>query len=179
MSSKVVNAERRDENNYVRPRQTKDLNVLVPTKCKDYTVQEIYSFIYLLKGKVNVDFFHTVPLSLEELCDCVDMSDIHYDRAVAEKRLYSFVKKFPKMENVTYDYKIANGDPKSSLKELIEGGNYDMVALEVGEFCHYGDSLFDVIEIVSSINIPVVVFGNKNSDTKIAFQESNAEVIDQ
>jgi hypothetical protein len=179
MLSKVANRKKTDVSNYVSPGQTPDLEIIVPTTCKDYTIPEIYSFLNLLKGKIKVDFIHIVPISLEELCDCVDKNDIHYDKAIAEKRLYSFVKKFPKMDNVTFDYKISNGDAVSSLKEQIDRGNYDMVALEVGEFCHYSNSIFSVMEVISSINIPVVLFGDKKFNPKISYGESNAEVMVQ
>ncbi|MGC8562429.1 MAG: hypothetical protein ACP5UZ_00765 [Thermoplasmata archaeon] len=155
----------------------KKLNILIPTKCRESTIQEIYSYLALLKGDINVDFLHIVPFTTEEFCDCVNTSDVRYDRAVAEKKLYSFVKKFPKSKNIVYDYKVAEGNPKTIVEEMIEEGKYDMVALEIGEFCHISNSIFDIAEIISSVNIPVVTFGRSQVNDKIGTGTSMMEAV--
>ncbi|MEM0128347.1 MAG: hypothetical protein QXO03_04600 [Thermoplasmatales archaeon] len=138
--------------------QASKVRVLIPTKCKESTIHEIFSFLKLLKGNINVDFLHIVPVTPEELCDCVDDNDLHYDRAVAEKKLYSFVKRFPKVENVSYSYRVEEGDPKRAIEKITGESEYDILALEIGEFCHFANSVFDVTEIISSVRIPVVTF---------------------
>ncbi|MEM3940740.1 MAG: hypothetical protein QW538_03065 [Thermoplasmatales archaeon] len=136
----------------------KSIKVLVPTKCRETTIAEILSFLKLLRGNVNVDFFHIVPITPSELCDCVDANDVHYDRAVAEKKLYSFMRKFPKSSNISYSYKIEEGDPKKAIQKLAKENSYDLLLLEIGEFCHFSNSVFDVTEVISSVNIPVITF---------------------
>ncbi|MEM0128505.1 MAG: universal stress protein [Thermoplasmatales archaeon] len=136
----------------------KSIKVLVPTKCRDATINDIFSFLKLLRGNVNVDLFHVVPITPSELCDCVDVNDVHYDRAVAEKKLYSFMRRFPKASNISYSYKIEEGDPKRAIEKLAKEKSYDLLLLEIGEFCHFSNSVFDVTEVISSVSIPVITF---------------------
>lgn len=151
------------------------LRILIPTTCDQYTVSNIYSILNMFDGFLSITFFHVVPLSIDTLNDCIDTGDINYAKSVAEKKLYSFIKMIPKRENAVYDYRISAGRSKEEISKIINGNEYDIIALQVGEMSHYSHSIFDILEMVNLSNIPVIVFGNDNPSEEKKAQEEMME----
>jgi len=151
------------------------LRILIPTTCDQYTVSNIYSILNMFDSFLRITFFHVVPLSVDTLNDCIDNGDINYAKSVAEKKLYSFIKMIPKRENAVYDYKISTGRSKEEISKIINGNEYDIIALQVGEMSHYSHSIFDILEMVNLSNIPVIVFGNNDSSEVRKSQEEIME----
>ncbi|MGC8608481.1 MAG: hypothetical protein ACP5UV_01270 [Thermoplasmata archaeon] len=158
MLQKVSTEEKINNKNDLIYKSGDFLNILFPTRCRNNTIEEIQEFLNLLTGKINVDFLNVVPDTQDYFCIHADVSDVLYSRAIAERELYSFIKKFPKAENMTYNYKVADKNLKDAILNSLDGGDYDIIAMEISEFCHCSSLIFEVSEIISSVKIPVIMF---------------------
>ncbi len=150
--------------------------ILIPTACHESTISEMYPVLEMLKNQTQITFFHVVPLSTDSLYDCVDLRDINYAMSVAEKKLYSYIKRMPEKKNIVYSYKVSNGKSKDQIVREMTENKYDLIALQIGEIGHFSHSIFDVLELVNLSRIPVLIFGNRDMENTLGDEEKVVEV---
>ncbi|PYB69057.1 hypothetical protein DMB44_00410 [Thermoplasma sp. Kam2015] len=148
-----------DKNNIIK--------VLFPTRCNDDLITSIYAFIKMFSGKISVDFLNILPPTENGPCMKKNIKNSMYDRAIAEKELYKFVKKLPKRENLFYNYRVAEGELSDIILNLSEEGNYNMIAIEAKEFCSHANNIIDVMKLLDSVGIPIIFFEWGKGDSEI------------
>ncbi|MGC8617922.1 MAG: universal stress protein [Thermoplasmata archaeon] len=151
------------------------IRIAIPTNCNDNSIPGISSLLKLMGCSTWVTFIHVVPFEADEFSDCIGSEDLRYAMSVAEMKLYSFIKKFQKTQDITFDYKIVKGRPVDAILDVVKKGEFDVIGLEMGDIGHLDPQFSNGVELISRSKVPVIVFGKKKERSEVNMGRTTGE----